>query len=136
MSSPANNTQVGGSHYASDYQHWDLVWDTGMGYFPAQITKNISRHAKKNGLQDVQKAIHFAQKYHELMGDALVIKPVRTDALVRRYQENNPHIGDEEMRVIRIVAGTHDAASVRQAIHLMAAIAGQYPSPSYVNQGD
>jgi len=58
----ANDRQVGGKHYASAYQHWDFVLDAKLGYFEGQITKYLSRHRKKNGLQDAEKALHFAEK--------------------------------------------------------------------------
>lgn len=62
----ANSTQVGGSHYRTVFQHWDLAHLLNLGYFEGQITKYTTRHANKNGLQDVQKAIHFLQKLIEL----------------------------------------------------------------------
>lgn len=64
---PANDVQVGGAHYKGvTHQHWDYAAESGFGYFEGQITKYISRHTKKNGLQDVQKAGHFIDKLHEL----------------------------------------------------------------------
>lgn len=60
-----NIRQVGGRHYCTggdNYQHWDLVAETGMGYFEGQVTKYVSRWRKKNGIQDLQKALHFLEK--------------------------------------------------------------------------
>lgn len=62
----ANERQVAGTHYEADYQHWDFVVDAKLGYFEGQITKYVSRCYKKNGLQDVDKALHFADKAYEL----------------------------------------------------------------------
>ena len=64
----ANNTQVGGTHYQSGDkpQHWDIVAMHDLDYFQGQITKYVMRWKKKNGLQDLQKAMHFLQKYIEL----------------------------------------------------------------------
>lgn len=64
----ANERQVGGSHYqAGDKpQHWDIVAMHDLDYFQGQITKYVMRWKKKNGLQDLQKAAHFLQKYIEL----------------------------------------------------------------------
>lgn len=60
----ANSTQVGGSHYGlTDYQHWDMVIEFGLDYFQGQITKYVMRWNKKNGVQDLEKAKHFLQKY-------------------------------------------------------------------------
>jgi hypothetical protein len=62
MSQDPNATQVGGSHYQSTYQHWDLVADNNLPYFPAQITRYTTRWQKKNGVQDIDKAIHYTEK--------------------------------------------------------------------------
>lgn len=61
----ANERQVGGAHYMQGYQHWDMAADFQLGYFPGQITKYITRHRKKNKFQDVQKAMHFLDKWEE-----------------------------------------------------------------------
>jgi hypothetical protein len=66
----ANQHQVGGDHYRSEYQHWDFVSDClNSRYFEGQVTKYISRHHKKNGRQDVEKALHYATKMRELLLD-------------------------------------------------------------------
>lgn len=68
---PANNTQVGGTHYqrafgtcpkcGSQIQHWDLYAE--QPYLIGQITKYVTR--EKGGLQDYEKAAHFLQKLVE-----------------------------------------------------------------------
>lgn len=64
----ANDKQVGGSHYQSEYQHWDLMIDLyGQDYPKAQITRYVSRWRKKNGVQDLEKSVHYAEKLLELV---------------------------------------------------------------------
>lgn len=63
----ANTMQVGGTHYVGKYQHWDFAADLRLGYFEGQITKYVSRWRKKNGVQDVEKAMHFLTKLIELV---------------------------------------------------------------------
>lgn len=63
----ANKIQHGGNHYKKmPIEHWDLSvmfnWDT----FQYQITKYVMRWRDKNGLLDLQKVVHFAQKYLEI----------------------------------------------------------------------
>jgi len=58
-----NDTQVGGSHYKSTYQHWDWVERLRLPYMPAQVTKYIYRWKKKNGIEDLKKAQHFLLKF-------------------------------------------------------------------------
>ncbi len=62
----ANNTQVGGGHYKTPIQHWDYVVANDLDYFQGQITKYVSRWKKKNGIQDLEKAHHFLEKYIEV----------------------------------------------------------------------
>jgi hypothetical protein len=64
--SQANSKQVGGNHYGlSGLQHWDLVVMFKWDYFQGQITKYLMRWKKKNGVQDLEKAAHFLEKYIE-----------------------------------------------------------------------
>lgn len=64
----ANDTQVGGSHYKVGNlpEHWDLSVMYNWDPFQYQITKYVMRWKDKNGLQDLQKAAHFLQKYMEV----------------------------------------------------------------------
>lgn len=70
----ANDKQIGGSHYASELQHWDLIEACGIGYLEGCATKYITRARKKNGVQDLQKARHYIEKLKEL-SDAGVRSP-------------------------------------------------------------
>lgn len=63
----ANDRQVGGNHYKTEGpQHWDMVAGFGLDYFQGQITKYLFRWRKKNGLEDLEKAKHYLEKYIEL----------------------------------------------------------------------
>lgn len=68
QNSGANSRQIGGDHYRNDggEQHWDRVRRLGLDYFQAQVTKYVERCWKKNGMQDLHKALHFLEKYIEL----------------------------------------------------------------------
>lgn len=61
----ANERQVGGDHYKSRFQHWDLVESLKLPYLPAQITRYIGRWRSKNGVEDIEKSLHYIQKYME-----------------------------------------------------------------------
>lgn len=73
-SSQANDRQVGGSHYKDvegicphckgKIQHWDLY--AKSPYLIGNATKYITRALLKNGLQDVEKAMHYIQKIIEV----------------------------------------------------------------------
>lgn len=65
----ANDRQVGGKHYKKvdgTVEHWDIVAQHGLDYFQGQITKYVMRWKDKGGLQDLEKARHFLEKYIEL----------------------------------------------------------------------
>lgn len=97
--STANTRQVGGSHYAGAYQHWDFVLDSGMGYLEAQITRYIDRHEKKKGREDVEKALHYAEKLLEARREGRVEQNwnlVRVESASERYFGSRPtqHLAD------------------------------------------
>lgn len=54
--------QVGGDHYAARYQHWDWVIDCRVPYLEANATKYLMRWRKKNGTQDLNKALSYVVK--------------------------------------------------------------------------
>lgn len=63
--SKANQTQVGGAHYHSAYQHWDFVREAELDYLQGCATKYVARWRKKNGLEDLHKARHYLEKRME-----------------------------------------------------------------------
>lgn len=62
MDGDVNNRQVGGEHYRSKFQHWDLIEGHGLGYLEGCATKYPTRHRSKNGLQDLHKSEHYLDK--------------------------------------------------------------------------
>lgn len=68
----ANERQVGGTHYQtkskSGQEHWDVVHDFDLDYFQGQITKYVMRWRFKGGITDLEKAMHYLEKYIELNG--------------------------------------------------------------------
>lgn len=123
-----NERQVGGTHYAAEFQHWDLVWRLRVGYFAGQITKYTSRWRKKNGAQDLEKARHFAEKYKLLLEDSQtsVIEPkVALGDIhnsLRRYFAENPHLGQLERDICSILCYAHDAAGLHNVLLRLAAL--------------
>lgn len=61
----ANEKQVAGTHYKGGIQPWDCVHAWGLGYLDGTALKYIARWRKKNGLEDIKKAIHFLEKLVE-----------------------------------------------------------------------
>lgn len=120
----ANESQIGGSHYKSEYQHWDLVADTGMGYFEGQITKYVSRWRNKNGIQDLQKSLHFCLKLIELVElDKIEEWTSREGCLILadRYCEIN-RLDLEESRIIKNMVSWSNAQDLADTLDLISGI--------------
>lgn len=97
-----NDKQIGGRHYESAYQHWDFMLDVSMPYLPAQVIKYITRWKKKNGVQDLEKALHFLEKYIEVEGR----KTLEKYGKMNRYLEEN-QIETGEVFVIQHLLNYH-----------------------------
>ena len=69
----ANDRQVGGTHYKTAYEHWDLVLAVGLGYMEGQATGYVARWRRKNGLEDLSKALHYVEKLIECRARAAQI---------------------------------------------------------------
>ena len=65
----ANDDQVAGTHYKSEYQHWDWAIDLNIGPLEYGATRYVCRHWKKNGVEDLRKALHFVNKLSEVIAD-------------------------------------------------------------------
>ena len=71
LSSPdggrALDVQVGGSHYKGlKIQPIEYIYANDLSYCEANIVKYATRHAMKNGREDVEKIIHYAQLLLEM----------------------------------------------------------------------
>lgn len=60
--------QVGGNHYKTSFQHWDVLHRIGFGseYYVGQATKYLTRWRKKHGIRDIRKGQHFLEKLIQL----------------------------------------------------------------------
>lgn len=58
----ATEKQVGGDHYKNGKMQVFDVWDAfELDPYEASAVKYILRHKKKNGREDIEKAIHYLQ---------------------------------------------------------------------------
>jgi hypothetical protein len=106
----ANDMQVGGNHYQSEYQHWDLALAIPYSYLEAAATKYVSRWRKKNGIEDLRKALHYLNKLQE-SGVATVrnIPKFAVAAEIHKFGMANG-LGDME-RHFCLIMGTWGAPS-------------------------
>lgn len=53
--------QVGGKHYDLAIQPIDYIELNNLGYCEGNVVKYATRHASKNGAEDIKKAIHYLE---------------------------------------------------------------------------
>src|ERR1700746_3511055 len=61
----ANQRQIGGTHYKTSYEHWDLAILLDMGPMEYASSKHVTRWRKKDGIKDLEKALHYVDKLIE-----------------------------------------------------------------------
>jgi hypothetical protein len=66
----ALDTQEGGSHYKDmAIQPVTFIVKNNIPFLEGNVIKYVCRHANKNGVQDIDKAIHYLQLIKELQYD-------------------------------------------------------------------
>jgi hypothetical protein len=53
--------QIGGDHYKSNIEPWDVFLDWGLDPWACNVIKYVARHRKKAGKQDLEKAKHYLE---------------------------------------------------------------------------
>lgn len=66
------NGQIGGDHYKDHggEEHWDFAWKHRYNQFEYCASKYVERYKEKNGLQDLEKALHHLVKWKSLVPSA------------------------------------------------------------------
>ena len=58
---PQNN-QIGGSHYRKFHiQPYEFISKNDLSFFQGCVIKYVCRYKKKNGIQDLEKVIHYCE---------------------------------------------------------------------------
>jgi len=82
----ANEMQVGGTHYKTHYEHWDMVLNASLGYLEGNATKYLSRWRNKGGVEDLKKALHYVNKLIECAPQVLAQRKERVDPVFRMQE--------------------------------------------------
>ena len=112
-----NDYQIGGKHYQSEFQHWDFVIEClGGQYLEGCISKYVTRWRKKNGIQDLQKALHYLAK----LADTEECAPIQ-DFNKERIDEfcKANSVGGTERRIIYILATWENTEALDEARRLI-----------------
>lgn len=131
----ANDKQIGGQHYKSALQHWDIVDTYEVPYLEGCATKYLSRWRKKNGAQDLEKAKHYVEKLIEQL--PLRSRPTYVPGhILDRFQAENG-IPAEDMEPIRKIFCWDQKADLQVAITWIDALIAEAsePTSAYVKQG-
>jgi Protein of unknwon function (DUF3310) len=109
--SSANQRQIGGTHYrGGEYQHWDWAVENNLGYLEGQLTKYVSRWRKKNGAQDLEKALHYTDKLIEVVTARHGHTPLRNALPVVNLSlvTGTYELESDEIQIFRLVASYRD----------------------------
>jgi len=99
----ANERQVGGDHYKKlPIEHWDLVALFEWDYFQAQITRYMMRWRNKDGIKDLEKMVHVAQKYLE-------VEKLRSEGKLTSEILASAHAKLHQLQVAAVAASVGDA---------------------------
>jgi hypothetical protein len=127
----ANQRQVGGQHYQSDYQHWDLAVFLGLGYLEASSTKYVSRWRKKGGIQDLEKALHYLDKLIEVYTIYDINRNESIGIIEREIEKfataNN--LDEKEQRYILILSTYENSSDLHKAHDLLVDIIHRSSEP-------
>lgn len=58
--------QPGGTHYQTSIQPVQYIFANDLNYFEGCVLKYVTRHRKKNGAEDIRKAIHYLEMILEM----------------------------------------------------------------------
>ena len=53
--------QEGGDHYKLKIQPWTFITENNLSYFQGNVIKYAVRYQKKNGIEDLNKIIHYCE---------------------------------------------------------------------------
>ena len=53
--------QEGGNHYQLKIQPWTFITENNLSYFQGNVIKYVVRYEKKNGIEDLNKIIHYCE---------------------------------------------------------------------------
>lgn len=100
-----NQEQFGGSHYKKIlFQHWDFVIANDLGYFEGQVTKYVCRWRDKNGIQDLEKALHYLAKLISAIRHGNAIWHNRGTALqIDDLAKSYPDLTIPDLKIIRLM---------------------------------
>lgn len=97
--------QVGGSHYAAELQHWDVMEDFDIEYLLATASKYIMRWRKKGGLQDLKKSMSYIDRKLE---ENDIVRRVVSEGVLNRLADQYDLQGEERQILFLLHSSNND----------------------------
>lgn len=86
----ASEKEIGGSHYKNEsLQPLDIIAAIDLNFFQGNIVKYVTRHSKKNGLEDLKKAYHYCQlgREYDPYNSSDLNPSFRIDEWINKYSQ-------------------------------------------------
>ena len=75
MKDKPQNVQIGGSHYMYfDIQPYEFISKNNLSFFQGCVVKYVCRYMHKNGVEDLDKIIHYCELEKKKLQDKTWIK--------------------------------------------------------------
>ena len=145
----ANEKQVAGSHYKTaegGVQHWDYCVRSNTPNLEYAASKYLTRWRKKNGVQDLEKALHYVEKRLESL--RLNVGALRGGSLIQplftKFLTDNNITTPESIILYQMMHWKLPEELERSAREIKLLIikqksgeeaGGAEPTSAYVNQG-
>lgn len=66
MKGNALDEEIGGSHYLMPIQPIEFITKNQIPFIEGNVIKYVCRHRRKNGVEDIDKAIHYLEILKQL----------------------------------------------------------------------
>ena len=103
----ATERQVGGTHYNMPYQPIKFITENNLNFIQGNIVKYVSRYNKKNGIQDLEKAKHYAELGLEIEGNQFL---VCAGTEVLNYCNANDFSGLQQRAILKALCKNYSGA--------------------------
>jgi hypothetical protein len=130
----ANNYQIGGTHYSdTELQHWDFAMLNQLNYLLGCATKYVIRWKKKNGIEDLRKAVHYIAKAEEQCAYHYKFE-IHSKLMImnKPYMEFINSIGNDEKHIV-IKILQNDLSGAQYLLGELISNIECAPSRTYVN---
>ena len=82
------NKQIGGSHYMYfDIQPYEFISKNNLSFFQGCVVKYVCRYMHKNGIEDLDKIIHYCELEKKKLRDTKKKKKLQDKTWIKGYKK-------------------------------------------------